>query len=192
MRSRTATFASRRANSTSCDGSRARGRLGCRRRSLEPCSSCPTSTRTAERSASCTRSRTPSRWTCTSSALTSERERHPSTSSLYVGRSMGSKPRGPGDAQTGGRLCRKSPGKASRVPCRLPSPRARLADGRSARGATSFVGREHEVMAAIALLEHVRLLTLTGPGGIGKRHGWPWRSRRTSSGASPMAYTLPI
>lgn len=91
-----------------------------------------------------------------------------------------------------GRLCRKSPGKASRVPCRLPSPRARLADGRSARGATSFVGREHEVMAAIALLEHVRLLTLTGPGGIGKRHGWPWRSRRTSSGASPMAYTLPI
>jgi predicted ATPase/class 3 adenylate cyclase len=33
---------------------------------------------------------------------------------------------------------------------------------------TSFVGREHEVMTATGLLEHARLLTLTGPGGIGK------------------------
>jgi non-specific serine/threonine protein kinase len=33
---------------------------------------------------------------------------------------------------------------------------------------SSFIGREHEVRTATALLERVRLLTLTGPGGIGK------------------------
>ena len=31
-----------------------------------------------------------------------------------------------------------------------------------------FVGRERETMAASALLEDAHLLTLTGPGGIGK------------------------
>ena len=39
---------------------------------------------------------------------------------------------------------------------RLPQPR------------TSFVGREKELAEARALLEHNRLLTLTGPGGSGK------------------------
>ena len=33
---------------------------------------------------------------------------------------------------------------------------------------TSFVGREHEAAQATAILDRVRLLTLTGPGGIGK------------------------
>src|SRR5439155_19247233 len=33
---------------------------------------------------------------------------------------------------------------------------------------TSFVGREHEVSEAKRLLATVRLLTLTGPGGVGK------------------------
>ena len=33
---------------------------------------------------------------------------------------------------------------------------------------SSFIGREHEVTEATALLERARLLTLTGPGGIGK------------------------
>ncbi len=33
---------------------------------------------------------------------------------------------------------------------------------------SSFIGRQHDVRAATALLERVRLLTLTGPGGIGK------------------------
>ena len=33
---------------------------------------------------------------------------------------------------------------------------------------SSFVGREHELMAATALLQQTHLLTLTGPGGIGK------------------------
>ena len=33
---------------------------------------------------------------------------------------------------------------------------------------SSFVGREHELMAATALLQQSHLLTLTGPGGIGK------------------------
>ena len=59
---------------------------GSRRTSLEPCCSCPTSTRTAERSASFTRSRTPSRWTSTSWVLMSDRERHTNTSSRLDGR----------------------------------------------------------------------------------------------------------
>jgi predicted ATPase/class 3 adenylate cyclase len=33
---------------------------------------------------------------------------------------------------------------------------------------SSFIGREHELVAATAVLERARLLTLTGPGGIGK------------------------
>jgi hypothetical protein len=40
--------------------------------------------------------------------------------------------------------------------------------GRLPRPPTSFVGREHELAEARQLLDHNRLMTLTGPGGCGK------------------------
>src|SRR5262249_53914670 len=45
---------------------------------------------------------------------------------------------------------------------------ARDAPGGLPRPRTSFVGRENELAEARALLDHNRLLTLTGPGGCGK------------------------
>ncbi len=45
---------------------------------------------------------------------------------------------------------------------------ARDAPGRLPRPRTSFVGRENELAQARYLLDHNRLLTLTGPGGCGK------------------------
>jgi predicted ATPase/DNA-binding CsgD family transcriptional regulator len=45
---------------------------------------------------------------------------------------------------------------------------ARDAPGRLPRPRTSFVGRENELAQARQLLDHNRLLTLTGPGGCGK------------------------
>lgn len=53
-------------------------------------------------------------------------------------------------------------GTASRAGARFVGP------VRIRRPATSFVGRESDLRAALELLRHTRMLTLTGPGGVGK------------------------
>ena len=55
---------------------------------------------------------------------------------------------------------------------------------------SSFVGREHELMAAIALLEQRTLAHADRAGRHRQDTAGPGRSRRTSSGASPMACTF--
>ncbi len=55
------------------------------------------------------------------------------------------------------------------LPTSFPAPRAgRAAEGNLGRRLTSFVGRDRALDAIRDLLERVRLVTLTGPGGIGK------------------------
>jgi predicted ATPase/DNA-binding NarL/FixJ family response regulator len=63
-----------------------------------------------------------------------------------------------------------SAGRVAHGPGRLPRPR------------TSFVGREDELAAARNLLEHNRLLTLTGAGGSGKTRLGVELARRTLDG----------
>ncbi|MFT4087020.1 MAG: BTAD domain-containing putative transcriptional regulator [Gordonia sp. (in: high G+C Gram-positive bacteria)] len=71
---------------------------------------------------------------------------------------------GPGLQRLSERIARRDPALASRAaPARIPGPRRALPVP-----LTSFVGREDDLTRVAALLAAERLVTLTGPGGIGK------------------------
>ena len=63
-------------------------------------------------------------------------------------------------------VVRRDPGVACYVPVIVGRPRRRI--GNIPAEATSFVGRRHELAEARRMLAAARLVSLVGPGGVGK------------------------
>jgi predicted ATPase/class 3 adenylate cyclase len=79
------------------------------------------------------------------------------------------------------------------LPTAFPTLRAgRVVEGNLGQRLTSFVGRDRELEALRHLLERARLVTLTGPGGIGKTTLATEVARSVEDGYADGAWVVPL